>query len=123
MRNGATGVVHSGLGAALSKFAGTSSRRHNQRLIITPPGYQSTTLSATNRTPTTLPQNRGSWNHREASAVGNADTPITSPSSSLAGRGLVARLTNTVTPTHIIQAQSARYKFSDMACASGESPT
>src|SRR5665213_3863 len=69
---------------------------------------------------TTPAQKIGRFVNGRCLSEGNSVQPLTNPTNSDSGFGFVARLTNTVTSTHIIHDQSARYISSAIAFASAE---
>lgn len=73
--------------------------------------------------PTTVAQNHGRCSMETRPSEGIAVTPYTRPLSSASGFGLVTKLTATVTITQMRQDQSARYMFSAMSRAYGDSAT
>src|SRR5690242_3421165 len=74
-------------------------------------------IKATNTTPA---QKIGRFVKGRCASEGSSVQPLTNPTNSATGLGLVAKLTNTVTSTHIIHDHSARYISSAIAFASAE---
>src|SRR5580704_2754804 len=89
--------------------------------FITP--HQKTIFRAVKITPTTTAQNHGRRSVETMPSEGISVKPYTSPFNSASGFGLVTRLTATVTSAHTMQDHSARYIFSAMSRAYGESAT
>src|SRR5690625_6336952 len=71
-----------------------------------------------NTTKTTPAQKTGRLTRGRSPSEGSFVAPLTSPSNSLTGLGLVRKLMTTVTNTQIIQDQRARYISSAIALAS-----
>src|SRR5271157_2357139 len=80
-------------------------------------------LNSTNTAATMIAQKTGRSHSGTSPSCGIGVTPYTSPTSSSSGLGLVIRLTATVTMTHTTHDHSARYMFSAMSRAFGESAT
>src|SRR6185312_7427110 len=82
--------------------------------------YQKIICKIIKATSTTPAQKIGRFIKGRCASEGRSVQPLTNPTNSPTGLGFVAKLTNTVTSTHIIHDQSARYISSAIAFASAE---
>src|SRR6185437_16231825 len=82
--------------------------------------YQKIICKIIKTTSTTPAQKMGRFIKGKCLSDGNSVKPRTNPTNSDSGLGFVAKLTNTVTSTHIIHDQRARYISSAIAFASAE---
>src|SRR6185312_7029664 len=82
--------------------------------------YQKIICKIIKATNTTAAQKIGRFIKGRCASEGNSVQPLTNPTNCSSGLGFVAKLTNTVTSTHIIHDQSARYISSAIAFPSAE---